>query len=82
MYSNYIGSKVVVIVSSRAEALWEYVGVLSDVDENFLKLKNAEINQMMLNFQKNMFGAGMGSYQKNIDEVILNKNYIISCYKK
>ncbi|MBQ7136503.1 MAG: hypothetical protein IJO43_00820 [Bacilli bacterium] len=82
MYNNYIGSEVVVIVSSRAEALWEYIGVLSEVDDNFLKLKSVEINQMMLNFQKNMFGAGMGAYENNIDEVIINKNYIISCYKK
>lgn len=82
MYNEYVNSEVVVIVSSRAEALWEYSGVLSDIDENFLKLKNVEINQMMLTFQKNMFGSALGSYQKNIDEVILNKNYIISCYKK
>jgi len=52
MYNEYIDSEVVVIVSSRAKALWEYTGVLVDVDEKFLKLKNVEIKQMMLNFKK------------------------------
>lgn len=36
----------------------------------------------VLNVQKNIFGIGMGVYKQNIEEVILNKNYIIACYKK
>lgn len=82
MYKEYINSKVVVIVSSKAETLWEYTGVLCDLDENSIKLRDVQINQVMLNFQKNMFGSGMSAYNQEIEEVILNKNYVISCYKK
>ena len=48
MYSEYINSEVVVIVSSRAEALWEYSGILIADDEKFLKLKNVEIKEYEL----------------------------------
>ena len=82
MYTDLINNKVVVIVSARTEALWEYTGILCEEDENSIKLKDAEITQAMLNVQKNMFGAGMAAYKQNIDEIILNKNYIVSCYKK
>ena len=82
MYSEFVNSEVVIIVSARTEALWEYSGFLSDIDENSLKLKNVEINQAMLSVQKNMFGSGMCSYKQNVDEVVLNKNYIVACYKK
>ena len=82
MYNEYINHEVVLIVSARTEALWEYTGLLSDIDEFSIKLKNVEINQAMLNIQKNVFGAGMGNYKQNVDEVILNKNYIVACYKK
>ena len=44
MYDSYINNEVVVIVYSRIEYLWEYTGFLSKADEEFLKLKNVEIN--------------------------------------
>lgn len=82
MYNSFINNEVVVLVSSRTDQMWEYTGLLSDVDENVLKLKNVEISQAMLNFQKNMFGASVGSYKQNVEEIIVNKKYIIACYKK
>ena len=44
-----------------------------------LKLKNVSVNLVMLNFQKNLFGSSYGSYKQNVDTVVLNKEYIISC---
>ena len=82
MFKDLINNEVLIIVSSRAEFLLEYTGVLCEENENTLKLKNAEINQAMLNFQKNMFGSGIGNYKQNLEEVIINKNYVISCNKK
>lgn len=82
MYKELINNEVVIMVSSRAEAILEYTGLLCEENDEVLRLKNVEISQALLNFQKNMFGAGLGSYKQNIEEVILNKRYVISCSKK
>ena len=82
MFNEFINHDVVVIVSARTEGLWEFTGLLSKVDEISIKLKNVEINQAMLNIQKNMFGTGIGTYKQNVEEIILNKHYIVGCYKK
>lgn len=82
MYDEYLNNEVVVIVSTRTEVMWEYTGYLVQADETSLKLKDVSINQALLSFQKNIFGSGMSTYKSNLKEVILNKNYIISCYKK
>lgn len=82
MYSDLINCEVVVIVSTRAETVFEYKGFLCSETDNTLKLRDAEINIAMLNFQKNFFGGEMGAYKQNIDEVVINKDYIISCNRK
>lgn len=82
MYSEFINKEVIVIVSSRAENVLEYIGLLCEENSNSIKLKNASINVGMLNFQKNIFGGNIGGYQQNIEEIIINKNYIISCSVK
>ena len=82
MFNDLINREVIVVVSSRTEFLLEYNGLLCEENENVIKLKNVDINQEMLNFQKNVFGSNMGIYKQNIDEVIINKNYVISCIKK
>lgn len=82
MYSDFINCEVVVIVSTRAETVFEYKGLLCVETDNTLKLKDAEINIAMLNFQKNFFGGEMAAYKQNIDEVVINKDYIISCNRK
>lgn len=82
MYKDYINDKVVIIISTRSEGVLEYTGILSDEDANVIKLKNVTIAPMMLNYQKNVFGTKINVYQDSIDEVIINKNYVISCSKK
>ena len=82
MYSDLINCEVVVIVSTRAETVFEYKGYLDSETDSTLKLRDAEINIAMLNFQKNFFGGEMGAYKRNIDEVVINKDYIISCNRK
>jgi len=79
MYNELINSEVLVVVSTRADMIFEYTGVLCEETEKTIKLKNVEINHVMLNFQKSVFGSGFSAYKKNIDEVILNKDYVISC---
>lgn len=81
MFQDFINSEVLVIIATKSETVFEYIGVLTSEDENFIKLKNATINQAMLNFQKNIFGGEIGSYKDNIGEIIINKGYIISCNK-
>ena len=82
MFNEFINNKVVVIVSARTEGLWEITGLLTEVDEISIKLENVEINQAMLNIQKSVFGSGIGTYKQNVKEIILNKHYIVGCYKK
>lgn len=81
MYKNLIGLEVNVIVSSKSENLLEYQGILEKEDETTIVLKNANISYLMLNFQKGFFGNNLGQYKTDIDEVIINKRYIISCNK-
>ena len=78
MYKNLIGLKVNVIVSSRTDNLLEYIGTFEKEDENTITLKNVTISYMMLNIQKGIFGSNMNQYKTNVDEVIINKKYIIS----
>lgn len=82
MFKDLINLEVEIIVSSRAETLLEYSGVLCEENDRFVKLKDVSINFAMLNFQKNIFGGNMNIYKQNIGEVILNKEYVISCNKK
>ena len=81
MYKDFIGYDVTIVVSSRAENLLEYSGKLIKEDENTITMCNASISYLMLNFQKNIFGNGIGKYKTEVDEVIINKRYIISCNK-
>ena len=79
MFKNFMNCSVVVIVSTRAETMLEYTGTLSYEDDSSIRLNNVSINAAMLSFQKNIFGDNMSVYRQGIDEVIINKNYIISC---
>lgn len=81
MYKELISKEVEVIVSSRGEMLLEYNGVLVDEDETSIKLKNVNISTAMLSFQKSMFG-NMNSYKTDVSEVIVSKNFIVSCIVK
>lgn len=82
MYNSFINKEVTVIVASRADSILEYNGLLCEENEKTIKLRNVSINLAMLNFQKNLFGSNMGDYYENIEEMIINKDYIISCNTK
>lgn len=81
MYKSLIGEKVTVIISSRGDNLLEYVGTLSYENDNAIELTNVDISYLMLNFQRGMFGGNINRYKENIEKVIINKKYIISCNK-
>ena len=81
MYESLVGDKVTIVVSSRGDNLLEYVGTLISEREEVLELKNVSISYLMLNFQKGIFGDGLYKYKENLEHVIINKRYIISCDK-
>ena len=81
MYKDFIGENVTIVVSSRTDNLLEYIGVLTSEDENTLTLTHVDISYLMLNFQKGIFGGNINRYKENLDKVIINKRYIISCNK-
>ena len=81
MYKSLIGEKVTVIISSRGDHLLEYIGTLSSESDDSLELTNVNIQYLMLNFQKGMFGGNMNVYKTNVDKVVINKRYVISCNK-
>ncbi len=81
MYKDLIGERVTVVVSSRGDNLLEYIGTLSVENEEAIKLENATISYLMLSFQKGFFGGNINRYKENVETVIINKRYIISCDK-
>lgn len=81
MYKSLIGEKVTIVVSSRGDNLLEYIGTLHSENEDVVELKNVDISYLMLNFQKGIFGGNINKYKENLDKVIINKRYIISCDK-
>ena len=81
MYKSLIGEKVTIVVSSRGDNLLEYVGTLASENEAAVELKNVNISYLMLKFQKGIFGDGLCKYKDDVDHVIINKRYIISCNK-
>ncbi len=81
MFKSLIGERVTVIVSSRGDNLLEYIGTLSSEDEDVIELSNVDISYLMLNFQKGIFGGNINKYKENLDKVIINKRYVISCDK-
>lgn len=81
MYSSLIGEVVTVIVSSRGDNVLEYIGTLKNEDEQSIVLTNVDISYLMLNFQKGFFGGNISKYKDNLEKVIINKRYIVSCNK-
>lgn len=81
MYSDLIGEKVTVVVSSKGDTMLEYIGTLVSETEDTLELKDVDISYLMLNFQKGIFGSNINKYKDNLEKVIINKRYIISCDK-
>ena len=81
MYSDLIGEKVTIVVSSKGDTMLEYIGTLVSEKEDTIELKNADLSYFMLNFQKGIFGSNINKYKDNVEKVIINKRYIISCNK-
>ena len=81
MCKSFMGENVTVVVSSREDNLLEYIGTLVSEDDNIIELSNVNISYLMLNFQKGFFGGNINTYKENLDRVIINKRYIISCNK-
>lgn len=81
MYKDLIGERVNVVVSSRGDTMLEYIGTLVSETDDTLELENTDISYLMLNFQKGIFGNNINKYKENVDKVIINKRYIISCDK-
>ena len=84
MYKSFVGEKVTVVVSSRGDNLLEYVGTLSNENEDAIELTNVDISYLMLSIQREVFGGlanNMRKYQENLERVIINKRYIIYCDK-
>ena len=81
MYKSLIGENVTVVVSSRGENLLEYIGTLSSENVDTIELNNVSISYLMLNFQKGIFGGNINKYKENVEKVVINKRYIISCDK-
>ena len=71
MYKSLVGEKVTVVVSSRGDNLLEYVGTLSSENEDAIELTN--VSFLGIN--------NMRKYQENLEKVIINKRYVISCDK-
>ncbi len=81
MFNTLIGEKVTIVVSSRGDNLLEYIGTIISEEEESIIMSNVDIQYLMLNFQKGIFGGNMNKYKENLDKVIINKRYIISCNK-
>ena len=79
MFKDLLGEKATLIVSTRSDYILEYTGTITNENEYSVTLSNVSISIMMLNFQKGIFGNNMNVYRENLDEVVLNKKYIISC---
>lgn len=79
MYKDLIGERVTVVVASRGDNVLEYSGVLAKETEYSIEMTNTDISYLMLNFQKGIFGGSISKYKENLDRVIINKRYIISC---
>ncbi|MBR3198829.1 MAG: hypothetical protein IKG27_02300 [Bacilli bacterium] len=82
MYKDFIGEKVIIVVSSRGDNLLEYIGTLSSENGDLIELINVDISYLMLNFQKGIFGDNITRYKQGLNKVIINKRYIISCNKQ
>ena len=81
MFDELIDERVTLVVASKGDTILEYVGTINSEDEETVELINADISYLMLNFQKGIFGGNINRYKENLDKVIINKKYIISCNK-
>ena len=77
MFNDFIGQVVTVIVSSRADSLLE--GVLQSENDETIVLSGVNISYLLANIQKGVFGDSATRLKVNLDRVIINKQFIVSC---
>ncbi len=82
MYKDFINKEVRVMVTSHGDNILEYEGIFTKEDENNIALKNASIKYAMVNFQKNFFGNNINIFASDLENVVINKRFIISCNNK
>ena len=81
MYKDLINEKVTVLVATRGDVVLEYEGTLTEENDTEIVLNDASIATMLMSIQVSMFGKNMNKYREDIDKIIINKKYIISCLK-
>ena len=81
MYKDLINERVTVLVATRGDVVLEYEGTLTEENDTEIVLVDATIATMLMSVQVSMFGKNMTKYRDDIDKIIINKKYIISCLK-
>lgn len=84
MYKSLIGENVAVIISTRSDNMLEYTGTLSSESDETIALSNANILYLMTNFTRGagLLGENMNKIKGDLEKVVINKEYIISCNKQ
>ncbi len=78
MYKDFVGSKVIVIVTTKGERTLEYTGKLVADNEKTIELENVNIDGLVYSSQKGMFG-NIAQYKVDVKKAIINKEYIVAC---
>ena len=81
MYKDLINERVTVLVATRGDVVLEYEGILTEENDTEIVLNDASIATMLMSVQVSMFGKNMTKYREDIDKIVINKKYIISCLK-
>ena len=81
MYKDLINEEVTILVATKGEMVLEYKGTLVSESDNELVLSDVTIATMLMNVQRSVFGSNMNKYREDIDKVVVNKKFIISCIK-
>ena len=77
MFKEYKDQQVNVLVASRGDVFLEYFGTVVEETEKTLKLKNFNILYAAPQIQRNILGSGMAQFKNNLNEAVINKEYII-----
>jgi len=77
MFKDYINKEVNVLVASRGDVFLEYFGTVVEENEKTLKLKNVNILYAAPQIQRNLVGTSLAQFKQNLDESVINKEYII-----
>ena len=78
MFNSFIGEKVIVVISTRADSLLEYMGTLSSESEDAIELSNVDVT-CLLPVNGIIVVRPRNRIKNNFEKVIINKKYIISC---